>query len=468
MMQATLVSNRSQLAVADGVPPVDAERLKDIRAEEVGFWVLDGRDAAEAWSLLASIRQSARLVVYLKPVLLLCDDGAADEVLLRAVDATMPYAEFSGRVSPTIGERFERIRKFISTLPEHETATDTNLAFKTMRILASRGGRLSPSMTVSMAAGFVYPLLVPLFPREDDSTARALEFLESQRLVKAEFESRAHFCHACGCAFLNFVETCPLCDAAHLDLDELVHHFKCAHTAPMADFRVDGRLVCPKCDLELRHIGVDYDKPSIIYRCRECQHDFQDPAVTTVCYACERTAVPEHQQNREVNSYEVTALGTNAAIFGFNSLFQNLLESEVRLLPYDVFEHFVQVEEARIKRYRVSRSCVLVLDIEDLEDIYLSVGARAGEVFGELSQVFKAVLRESDIVSSRSESVFLALLTETAPEHAERARERLETGIRDLLRSNLDRDPKFRCAIFSIEPGLVLAERIEECVAGAA
>ena len=42
--------------------------------------------------------------------------------------------------------------------------------------------------------------------------------------------------------------------------------------------------------------------------------------------------------------------------------------------------------------------------------IYLELGARAREIFEELTVAFRGLLRESDLLSARNESLFLALL----------------------------------------------------------
>jgi hypothetical protein len=307
--------------------------------------------------------------------------------------------------------------------------------------------------------------LLPFFSDEDDGFLRVLEFLEHQRLVRGEFQSRAHFCHHCSCAFLNFLETCPHCASPDLRLDEMVHHFKCAHTAPMADFQQDGGLVCPKCTRSLRHIGVDYDKPSIVYTCNQCSHSFQDPTVSTVCYHCGRAADPEHQQHREIKRYTVTAIGKNTAMYGLDTLFSSLLESELNLHPYETFARFVSLEKARIGRYHVSHSSLLLVSLADLDEVYLGAGSRATEIFGELGRLFRAVLRDSDVITARNESVFVILLTETDTGQAGRALERLAGRVEELLETNLGRKPDIRSGVHPVGPDLDLDATVERFLA---
>ena len=36
-------------------------------------------------------------------------------------------------------------------------------------------------------------------------------------------------------------------------------------------------LICPKCHKKLRHIGVDYDRPAVVYTCNDCENSFTSP-----------------------------------------------------------------------------------------------------------------------------------------------------------------------------------------------
>lgn len=461
MRHSVFVSDKSRLAGAGDIPTVAHDKLGDINSEEIQYWLVDGRNPAAGQETLRAIRQNPAPHVYLKPVVLLVADRTPDEVFLQQADAWFPFADIRRDLPRDQARVFQDIRRYVAGLPDAHNGSDTNLAFKVLRFLASRDLELAAHMTAAHRAGFVYPPLVPFFAAEDDATLRVLDFLDEQRLVRGEFQSKAHFCHHCASAFLNFQETCPHCGSADLLVDELIHHFKCAHTAPSRDFRQGDQLVCPKCTRQLRHIGVDYDKPSIVYSCNQCSHAFQDPTVDTTCYHCQRSTAPEHQVHREIRRYSVSAIGKNTAMYGLDTLFSSLLESELNLQGYDTFGAFFRLERARIARYHKSTSSLLMVSLADLDQVYLEAGARAKEIFGELGQLFRAVLRDSDVLTARSESVFVILLTETDVTSADRALERLRERLTELLEVNLGRDPNIQAELLAVEEDLDLDEAVE-------
>ncbi len=438
------------------VPAVEREHLGDTDVAEVSYWLVDARDWAAGQRALASIRQNPCPHVYLKPVVLITADSTLPAKVRDTADLHVNIDGFRGKLPDAAEARFQSIRNYIAGLPDAIESSDKTLSFRVLRFLASRDNALQAHMTADHHAGFVYPALLPFFTEQDNSHLQVLEFLESQRLIRGEFQARAHLCRQCGCAFLNFTEACPDCASPNLHVDELIHHFRCAHTAPMDEFRQQGELVCPKCDHNLQHIGVDYDKPSMTYQCNSCNSRFQDPVIVSTCFNCGHSAEPEQQTHQEIKRYNLTSIGRNAAIYGLDNLFTQLLENEITLQPFPVFRQFLQVEVARIKRYALSASSLLFIDLEDLDKLYLSVGRRAGEVFGELGALFRAVLRDSDVISSRSESVFVILLTETSDSAAQIALQRLTQGIRDLLTANLEYDPKIRHRIVGVDAMLDL------------
>lgn len=432
-------------------PAFVREQLGDIDVTEVSYWLVDARDWAAGQRALASIRQNPCPHVYLKPVVLITAHDTLPAKARDTADLHVHIDGFRGKLPDAAEERFQTIRDYIDGLPDATESSDKTLSFRVLRFLASRDNALQAHMTTEHRSGFIYPALLPFFAEQDNSHLQVLEFLESQRLIRGEFQARAHLCRQCGCAFLNFTEACPDCASPNLRVDELVHHFRCAHTAPMDEFRQQGELVCPKCDHHLKHIGVDYDKPSMTYQCNSCNSRFQDPAIISTCFNCGHSADPEQQTHCEVKRYSVTSIGQNAAVYGLDNLFTQLLENEITLQPFPVFRQFLQVEIARIKRYALSASSLLFIDLVELDKLYLSVGRRAGEVFGEMGALFRAVLRDSDVISSRSESVFVILLTETSGSAANVALQRLTQGIHDLLTANLGYEPIIRHRIVSVD-----------------
>lgn len=464
MKQPYIVGTAS---TGSGMEPVAPEQLDPQHLRDAAFIAIDARDRAQASSNLRRIRTHAAPAVYLRPVVLLGGDCHGTDHLWQSTDECLASETPARSDLDRLMDQFRPINQWIMDLPEHERAMDTDVSFKVLRFLASRGGELEPRPTTRSPFGYVYPPLEPFLNRHtnEDSVLQVLEFLDTQHLIAGRFVTKAHFCGSCGSAFLNFKEVCPDCATEDISADELLHHFRCGHVGERADFKTNGGLSCPKCERELRHIGVDYDKPSVVYRCNACSRRFQTPSVISTCFHCARSAEPEQQVLRQVKAYATTAIGDNAALYGMEHLFMRVLNTQLELWPYEAMKQFVQIEQARISRYKVSASSLAVVHFGNLSDLYVKVGKRAGEIFGELSQVFKSVLRKSDVIACQSESVFVLVLTETQEAQAQRALERLRDGVSQLLESNLHYRPSIISRAYPIDAELDVDASVEAVVA---
>lgn len=447
---------------------VEPAELGPDRVRDATLLLIDARDCKQAWNALRTIRAHAAPAVYLKPVVLFGASGRDNDPLRKVADEYLVEETPSPTTIDRLTDSFHSIRRWTESLTDNERALDTDVSFKVLRYLASRGGELEPMATTSSPFGYVYPPVEAFLVRRqtEDSALQVLEFLDTQHLVSSRFVTKSHFCSSCGSAFLNFKEVCPDCTTEDIEAEELLHHFRCGHVGERSDFKTATGLACPKCERELRHIGVDYDKPSVVYRCNACNHRFQAPAVVSTCFHCGRSAEPEQQVLRPVKAYSVSAIGDNAARYGMEHLFMRVLDTELELWPYEALKQFARIERARIARYQLSSSSLAVVHFGNLSDLYVKVGKRAGEVFGELSQVFKSVLRKSDVIACHSESIFVLVLTETQADQAQRALERLEQGITELLESNVHYRPALHARAYAIDADLDVDAVVEAVVAG--
>lgn len=444
----------------DGGRVVAVDDLETLADDEVAFFTVRLPDENQAWKLIRRIRQSLVPKVYLRPIILQGTARPAAE-LRAAADGMIDSDDPSREKIEEWTSHEESVNQWIDALPDNATAQDKNLSFKTLRLLASRDAELEPLMTSQSPIGYIYPLLTPITDADDADAFRLLEFLEAQDLINPRFVTKTYSCSHCDSAFLSFKETCEDCGSEDLRVAELVHHFRCGYVGEKEEFEQKDQLVCPKCDRQLRSIGADYDKPSIIYVCRECGHRSQQAVTTTRCFHCGRSNRPENQSLRIISAYSVSAIGQNAALYGLDALFTRILESELRLWSLEKFEDFLEIERARIERYKLSTSSLVLMEFKGLDNLYVDLGRKADEIFKELSRVLKSVLRTSDLITARNESVFMIILTETAQENAGRAVERIESGIESLLEGSLEHVPELSSRIENIDQNLDLQKVVE-------
>jgi len=156
-----------------------------------------------------------------------------------------------------------------------------------------------------------YPLLTGLAePR------RYLDALADAGLMERSFFDRLHRCGGCGGSRLNVREECPSCQAAHLEEESLIHHYRCAYQGLEREFLRGDRLICPKCRRELRHYGVDYDRPGSAYHCKACTKTSSEPTVGFLCADCGAHTPGDRAARREWHHYRLTGEGRDALLAG--------------------------------------------------------------------------------------------------------------------------------------------------------
>lgn len=185
-----------------------------------------------------------------------------------------------------------------------EVRQSKDLAEKLAASTYVRNRVLSPEYSSTSRLGFTYNCSL-----EDDDALAAIVSLSEQKLVDRKFFDRFHVCNSCRSVRLNVREECFECRSPNLTETTLVHHFRCAYQGPLQDFQQGADLVCPKCSRELRHFGVDYDKPGIVISCNSCGASASDAAVGFQCLDCGQHTDGEMIQTSDVFEYSLTEKG---------------------------------------------------------------------------------------------------------------------------------------------------------------
>ena len=133
--------------------------------------------------------------------------------------------------------------------------------------------------------------------------------VECGALRKSHYLIKEHLCPKCNHSHLLYTECCPNCGSSNLKIQNIIHHFSCANVAPESAYNVGGMLICPKCHKKLRHIGVDYDRPAVIYSCNDCENSFTTPLTKATCCYCQSTYPVNALVPRDVVDYEITEEG---------------------------------------------------------------------------------------------------------------------------------------------------------------
>jgi hypothetical protein len=183
-----------------------------------------------------------------------------------------------------------------------------------LRYLATRElPALEPRRNPQAPLGWAWPpldLLAAGDPSDD------LAALCRAGLLRRSFHDRIHVCPTCQDARLAFREVCGACQSPNVRRGEALHHYRCGHVACEDRFRRGADLVCPACEGRLRHVGIDYERPTGLLFCDACGVSDGEGITRARCLACGAVSTPEAVGERVIWTYEITAEGQAAARAG--------------------------------------------------------------------------------------------------------------------------------------------------------
>ncbi len=363
-------------------------------------------------------------------------------------------------VKPVKSERFEKaVNKIIDKfhtdrgIPSNfEEYVITNA----LKYLYTRGEEfLTPKANRYSKIGYSYPIISTHFNYENEhKVLDVLNLAQNEGLIEGHFEEAIYLCANCYEGFIHYREVCPKCTSSNLHSEDLVHHFPCAYIGPFSDFtsgRDANELRCPKCDRSLKHIGVDYDKPSLIYNCNNCNHKFQDVFVKARCLSCGTDMEVEHLTKKIIHNYQITNKGVEVA--KSNTAFTTTVNQDEKVPGSVDLETFTLMLKYEIKRKEIA-------DFDsNMAYIYL---ANQYQLFNDLDReerksiltlivdAIKHNISSSDIVTFKTQSTILFSLTETNKEEANQ----VVKAIVDSLKTTLQKHyPEFKPKIsYGVKP----------------
>lgn len=216
----------------------------------------------------------------------------------------------------------ETISKTVETglsIDDSSVATGNLLFIRLCRYLISRGRtRFEPVLQESSSLGYVIPIF-ELFSRKGvyqfgEYVSFYQSMLEKGYIKVVRFINKIYLCPKCLHSHLLYLESCPRCHNSDIKSESVIHHFRCANISPEHTYNFGGQLRCPKCHLILRHIGVDYDRPSIVYTCGHCDNMFLQPQMSAVCTSCKTQSEVSRLMPYDITVFELTQLGKEVMV----------------------------------------------------------------------------------------------------------------------------------------------------------
>lgn len=450
MLNLVRHNDNSKKIIQDGYSLLLVSHVSELQKEELtlldGF-IINTDSQVFAKDIITEIRTHANIKVALKPLFVNSLYHLPKHLQIQ-VDGSVELSLISSYI-----QRVVTINNRISTIEEPKLVSHEVLVqYKTLAYLYSRNTQLTPTHSRESLIGYEFPFISLFFKKTE-----AIQLLDSLRKVTEKnylsfkLQDYIHLCKSCSGNYLNFRECCPKCDSIDIAAHDMIHHFVCAHVAPEKDFKKGDDLECPKCDKHLRHIGIDYDKPSTIYSCNSCSHEFQNPGMLSLCIDCGTENKLEELLQKTIGNYALTQKGEQFLLkgnidqtSGKNSHAENIGSLNVSL--------FKILLEQEIKRVRATEgnSFFASIKFKNNQLQLLNKAAKRG-LMKEIGGIIKSYLKDTDILSSESFNRHYLLLPETNKNQLGRL-ENIDYNLSKLLSDNLkDEEQKIDITIHQIK-----------------
>lgn len=365
--------------------------------------ILDDFPIIKITNLIKSLRQSDKFFLtplfttqsYEPPIMYLCD-GVVSLVDIENIKNIVTEINELSAILPSLTNSYD---------------IDTKL----LQYLFTRNNKnIMPFSDWRKEKIYLYPLIDFLAISEIDSLPLLTNLVSRKLISQIELIDRLHCCPICNSPHINFTDVCPNCHSINLNETEFLHCFTCGHVAPQADFMVNNRLHCPRCQTVLRHIGTDYDRPVENYHCNDCQENFPEPEVIAHCLICGTKSETDKLVSTNIYSYELTNLGRlntrNNSITDIYSLLDHLNYMN----PVYFNNHLSWMMHLAIRHTEINFG-VLGIEIQGLDQIVAKHGRFIGhEVMEGAAERVRQIIRDTDITTRTSENRLWLLVPQTS------------------------------------------------------
>ena len=288
-----------------------------------------------------------------------------------------------------------------------------------------------------------YPLLCGL-----EQPLSLLEMLADMELLTCKPFQRLHQCGHCNSSRVSAREECATCHSSFIEETALVHHYSCGYLAPESEFFSDRQLVCPKCQKEMRHYGVDYDKPGTQYGCSACGETNPDPDVGFMCADCGLHTPGASIDSVDRFHYQLSADGLRALQAGLlpNATITDYVQNiNAYFAPRDFLT--LSYHSLRVAKRYERQLCGIAIKISNYDTLVASIGRQAmSKSFVLLGEVIAQNLRETDLLTAREQELYV-VLPETDANNTGLLIERLTKQVESTVSTPLE----FKTERFDIE-----------------
>ena len=216
---------------------------------------------------------------------------------------------------------------------------------------------IKPQYDFSTELGFIYPVVEQTIQVKGKAAVSLLESLSDKGILKRSFFDKILRCPRCQSINLRPSIRCPKCGSRNIVRGRVLEHLACKYIGVEDEFRAGGRYVCPRCKMELRTMGADYQSRGILRKCRDCGEVFNVPLTNWVCLKC--SSISDDDKVAEVNIYSYSLDQTKRNWLEFE------LQPKVRFLEFLSRHGYKVTENARVKGRSGAEHCIDMVATRD-------------------------------------------------------------------------------------------------------
>jgi hypothetical protein len=168
-------------------------------------------------------------------------------------------------------------------------------------MLAAKIVDIKPQLDFTTELGFLYPVVEQSVNAKGKEAVAIVESLAERNILKRSFFDRILRCPRCQSINLRPSTHCPKCGSGDIVRGRILEHLACNYVGVEDEFTTKGRYICPRCKLELRTLGVDYQSRGVLRKCRDCSEVFNVPLLKWRCLKC--SALIDEDEIDELNVY---------------------------------------------------------------------------------------------------------------------------------------------------------------------
>ena len=188
--------------------------------------------------------------------------------------------------------RFEVLKNIFETLEDEKNILDSNSAEDNVRIESF----FKSSPRISVARLSEYSSI------EMDKLRKLLREFENKKKIVQIGDVKEIACNQCGSVRIAHNFFCPACRSSNFKQGKLIEHFKCGNVSTDDSYKQN---ICPKCQKEIKVLGVDYKAIDNYYICNYCNEKFPELSQDYICVKCNNQFILEKAKWANSEGYKI-------------------------------------------------------------------------------------------------------------------------------------------------------------------